>query len=247
MPSSSVSQGRRASALLHSSHEAITAMILVPGIERLVSGLRAKDEIVFRHSERTAYYAYLIGLALGLKGGQLAALQKGGVLHDLGKLMVPQAILNKPGRLTPEEWEIMRNHPAEGHAQLAGRIEPAALEIVRYHHERYDGHGYPGLLRGNDIPILARIVSVADAFDAMTSHRHPYRSPVPPSEACEEIIRNAGTQFDPVVVNAFCSVYDDIVETHHTVNGQTATSRLWEGTAPRIPVPVLASDPALMA
>jgi HD-GYP domain-containing protein (c-di-GMP phosphodiesterase class II) len=188
-------------------------MTIVPGIEHLVAALREKDCSVVQHSERAASYALVVGQALGLKSAQMGALRKGGILHDIGKLSVSQSILCKPGPLTRDEWAIIRDHPVEGHKRLQDRIENSALEIVLSHHEWYDGRGYPGRAKGEEIPILARIFSIADAFDAMTSRR-PRRPAMPPDQAREEVLLCAGTQFDPVLVDVFCSVFDEIVLLH---------------------------------
>jgi HD-GYP domain-containing protein (c-di-GMP phosphodiesterase class II) len=146
----------------------------------------------------------------------LTALRKGGILHDIGKLSVPQSILSKPAPLTSDEWLVIRDHPVEGHKRLQERIESAALDIVLSHHEWFDGRGYPGRVKGEDIPILARVFSIADAFDAMTSHR-PRRPAMRPDEAREEILLCAGTQFDPVLVDVFNAVFEEIVHVHDSV------------------------------
>jgi HD-GYP domain-containing protein (c-di-GMP phosphodiesterase class II) len=184
---------------------------MVPGIQHLIAALRNKDHSVLQHAERAARYANVMGRALGLKNGQLAALHNGGVLHDMGKLTVPQEILDKPAPLTVEEWGVVRSHPIEGHNQLAGSIEKPALDIVLYHHEWYDGRGYPDHVKGDAIPVLARIFSIADAFDAMTSDR-PVRRAMSPEQAREEILMCSGTQFDPVLVEVFDTVFEQIIE-----------------------------------
>jgi HD-GYP domain-containing protein (c-di-GMP phosphodiesterase class II) len=203
-------------------------MTIVPGIEHLVAALREKDCSVVQHAERAARYSHFIGQALGLKPGQLTALRRGGMLHDVGKLSVPQSILDKPAPLDAEEWEIMRRHPVEGHQRLSGRLEDAALDVVLYHHEWFDGRGYPGRVRGEAIPILARVFSIADAFDAMTSER-AHRRRMLPHEAREEILLCAGIQFDPVLVGVFADVFDGIVqesgESHESVHLVTAPIR----------------------
>ena len=207
-------QGGRRRSLPHSTSEVAIAMALVPGIQHLIAALRDKDRSVLQHSERAARYASVMGRALGLKGGQLSALHDGGVLHDLGKLTVPQSILDKPAPLNAEEWRVVRCHPVEGRNQLVGRIEKPALDIVLYHHEWYDGRGYPDHVKGDSIPVLARIFSIADAFDAMTSDR-PVRSAMSPEQAREEILMCSGTQFDPVLVEVFDAVFEQLVEEHN--------------------------------
>lgn len=189
----------------HYSREVSTGMAIVPDIEHLVAALREKDKTVVQHSERSARYACVIGQALGLRSGQLDALRRGGILHDLGKLSVAQSILDKPGPLNADEWEIVRRHPYEGYRQLVGKIDEAALDVVLYHHEWFDGRGYPGRYKGESIPILARVFSIADAFDAMTSDR-PRRRALSAEEARLEISLCSGLQFDPVLVTVFNDV-----------------------------------------
>ncbi len=186
-------------------------MAIVPDIEHLVSALREKDPAVVQHSERSARYAFIIGRALGLRSGQLDALRRGGMLHDVGKLSIAPSILNKPGPLSPDEWEIMRRHPQEGYKRLAGKIDNAALDVVLFHHEWFDGRGYPGRYSGENIPVLARVFAIADAFDAMTSDR-PCRRAIQPADARREISLCAGIQFDPVLVRVFEEVSDSLFQ-----------------------------------
>jgi HD-GYP domain-containing protein (c-di-GMP phosphodiesterase class II) len=130
-------------------------------------------------------------------------IERASLLHDVGKIGVSDAILNKPGPLTAEEWRQMRKHPAIGYEMLKDvKFLSVAAEIVYTHHERYDGGGYPAGLHGEGIPLGARVFAVADAFDAMTSNR-PYRRALSVDQACEEITNNSGSQFDPMVVQAF--------------------------------------------
>jgi HD-GYP domain-containing protein (c-di-GMP phosphodiesterase class II) len=131
---------------------------------------------------------------------------RAGMLHDLGKLVILDNILRKPRQLTEEEFELIRSHPVVGDKILRPlRFLSCEAKAVRHHHERYDGKGYPDGIRGEDIPLIARVVTVADAFDAMTSNR-PYRSKRPIEAALAEIARNAGTQFDPAIAEAFVSI-----------------------------------------
>ncbi len=169
----------------------------------LASVVEAKDAGTRGHLDRTERY----GLALAWRvDPELAArpeIAYGFFLHDIGKVGVPEHVLRKPGALDPSEWELMREHPAVG----ARIVEPIrflgdAVEIVRSHHERWDGGGYPRGLRGPEIPLAARIFAVADSFDAMTSDR-PYREALPLGRALDEIAAGAGGQFDPGVVEAF--------------------------------------------
>ena len=137
--------------------------------------LDRKDEGTSGHSRRLSYYSLRLGVALHLASAELQALQIGGVVHDIGKLAVPDSILHKPAALTSSEWMIMRQHPIVGE-HLAARIPSLrpALPIIRHHHERWDGSGYPDHLAGDRIPLLARIVQIVDVFDALTTSR-PYK------------------------------------------------------------------------
>jgi len=133
-------------------------------------------------------------------------MSRAGMLHDLGKLVIMDNILRKPRQLTEEEFELIRTHPVVGDKILKPlRFLACEAKAVRHHHERYDGKGYPDGLKGEDIPLIARVVTVADAFDAMTSDR-PYRSKRPLATAMEEIVRGAGTQFDPLAADAFSTI-----------------------------------------
>jgi HD-GYP domain-containing protein (c-di-GMP phosphodiesterase class II) len=127
----------------------------------------------------------------------------GFLLHDIGKIGIPERLLLKTGPLNPSEWDVMRTHPVVGaHIVTPIRVLGDAVDVVRFHHERFDGRGYPHGLRGKEIPLAARIFSVVDAYDAMTSDR-PYRQARSPDEAIEELARCSGTQFDPYVIEAF--------------------------------------------
>ena len=140
---------------------------------------------------------------MGLPAGELTALSRASELHDVGKIAIPDAILNKPGPLDAEEWRFMRRHTIIGESMLsAAPALQAAAKIVRSSHERFDGKGYPDGLTGDEIPLASRIIFVCDAFHAMTSER-PYGEPMDPAAAIEELDRCAGTQFDPAVVKAF--------------------------------------------
>ncbi|HDJ29835.1 MAG TPA: HD-GYP domain-containing protein [Candidatus Acetothermia bacterium] len=178
-------------------------------IMALARSVEEKDEATEGHCSRIERLSLHTGERLGLTGDQLITLSYAAYLHDVGKIKVPDAILNKPGSLTDEEWEEMRRHPDYGAEMLQEKdFLKDAAEIVRAHHERYDGTGYPRGLKGEEIPIEARIISVVDAYDAMTSDR-PYRRAMSKEEAFEELKKNAGTQFDPRVVNAFLTVIKD--------------------------------------
>jgi putative nucleotidyltransferase with HDIG domain len=164
--------------------------------------LDAADHGTHAHSHRVVCYATKLGRVLGLEPEDLVTLERGVYLHDIGKIFVPDTILNKPGPLTDAEWKIMRRHPSVGYAMLAGLPFLAdAAQIVLAHHERFDGTGYPKKLRGDEIPFGARIVHVADAYDAMTTER-TYREAQEPGAAIAELRRKSWQQFDARVVAA---------------------------------------------
>jgi len=172
-------------------------------LQILTSALDERDGVTEGHSRRVADLSLIVARELGIDGDNLLDIERAGILHDIGKLAVPDAILSKPGPLTPDEWLEMRRHPDVGcdmvrNVPFLGR----AAEIIRSHHERFDGAGYPCSLKGEAIPLGARIFAVVDAYDAMTSDR-PYRLARSHEEALEEIRHQVGTQFDPVVVAPF--------------------------------------------
>jgi len=172
----------------------------------LARSVEEKDEATKGHCSRIERLSILTGERLGLHGDRLIALSYAAYLHDIGKVKVPDEVLKKPGPLTAAEWEEMRRHPEYGAEMIEGKeFLRGAAEIIRAHHERYDGTGYPRGLKGEEIPLEARIIAVVDAYDAMTSNR-PYRAALTPEEAIEELKKNAGTQFDPRVVKVFLSV-----------------------------------------
>jgi len=154
------------------------------------------------HVHRVSDLAVNLGSGLGLAPEDLDRLALAGVLHDVGKIHLDPGILGKPGPLSEDEFELMRRHPEMGFAMTRNRLDPKVAEAILYHHERYDGRGYPFGLAGDGIPILSRIVLVADAFDAMTSVR-AYQPALPVDYAIHEITSHAGTQFDPDVVGIF--------------------------------------------
>lgn len=175
-------------------------------IRALAQVLEARDSYTRGHSERVARYAKAIGEALGLDQKTLLILEQASLLHDIGKIGVRDAVLHKKGALDEEEREAIERHPSIGDDILQPVASlREALDIVRHHHEHWDGKGYPAGLKGNDIPLVARVVAVADAYDAMTSNR-PYRQALPRDQALAEIRRQSGVQFDPQVVEAFCKV-----------------------------------------
>ncbi len=206
---------RQAHDELQGAHSQVTAAMASLGraydgtLHSLVAALDARDSEVRGHSERVAELTMAVAQEMGIVPDteEWRHLHWGALLHDVGKIAVPDEVLRKPSSLSPEEWEAMRSHAIAGYEilQSVEFLAPAA-QIVRAHHERYDGAGYPRGLAGEQIPLGARVFAVADAFDAMTSDR-PYRNALPPEEALAEILSNSGTQFDPAVMQAFLSVY----------------------------------------
>ena len=175
-------------------------------VEALMGALEAKDPGIGEHLREVSRISQGIAGELSLSEEQVRDLVTGALLHDVGKIGVPDRILQKPGRLTDEEYHVITRHPVLGAEIVApvGEMEPV-LAVVKHHHERFDGKGYPDGLRGEEIPLLARIVSVADAFDSMVRER-PYGYSIPLEAALEEIRANSGTQFDPRVVDALLRV-----------------------------------------
>jgi putative nucleotidyltransferase with HDIG domain len=173
----------------------------------LSRAIETRDPYTCGHSTRVTRLAEALARRLGWHEDRLAALRIGGRLHDVGKLAVSDTILLKPGRLEPAELALIRQHPAIG-ARMIRRFAFAreALPYVLYHHERWDGGGYPTGKTGKEIPVEARVLALADAFDAMTSAR-PYRQALAPLRALEEVERCAGTQFDPGLALAFVDVW----------------------------------------
>jgi HD-GYP domain-containing protein (c-di-GMP phosphodiesterase class II) len=172
----------------------------------LVEALEAKDPYIKEHLRAVSGLALRIGSEISLPGEQLEALASGALLHDVGKIGIPDRILQKAGRLTEDEYAEIKRHPVLGVSILTPATELAsALPVVKHHHERFDGKGYPDGLRGEDIPLIARIVSVADAFDSMIRAR-PYGYGISRKAALREIEENSGTQFDPRIVKALLEV-----------------------------------------
>ena len=174
----------------------------------LARAVEARDRYTIHHAERVGRYAEAIGAAHGLDDEDTTLLYEGGVLHDLGKIAIPDAVLLKPGPLTEDEFAVMRTHSVEGERIcLSLRSVAYFLPIIRHHHERIDGGGYPDHLAGKDIPLGARIAAIADAWDAMVSDR-PYRAGLPREEALRRMRANAGKQWDPHLVQLFLALLD---------------------------------------
>ncbi|MBK7709230.1 MAG: HD domain-containing protein [Acidobacteria bacterium] len=175
-------------------------------LKALVQALETRDFETHGHSERVVTFSLRLGHELGLENERLRDLELGALLHDIGKIGVPDAILRKPAKLNEDEWAKMKLHPVHGQKILRNiRFLEGAARVVGQHHERWDGAGYPYGIRGEDIDIGARIFAVVDAFDAMVSDR-VYRKGRPYEAALEELERCAGTQFDPLIVEAFKSI-----------------------------------------
>jgi putative nucleotidyltransferase with HDIG domain len=172
----------------------------------LVAALDAREHETGNHSQRVVRYSLAVARRVGLPAQDLPDLGRGALLHDIGKIGVPDSILLKPGKLDEDEWRVMRRHPEIGHDILRsiGFLERSAA-LVLAHQERFDGRGYPRGLAGEDIPVAARVFAIADCYDAMTSDR-PYREALGPDRARDEIARCAGTQFDPRCAEAFLSI-----------------------------------------
>jgi len=180
-------------------------------IQMAVRMLEKKDVYTRGHSQRVSRYAVKTAVFLGFTGEILDQIRLGGELHDIGKIGTRDSVLQKPGPLTPSEFEEIKKHVTEGEEilQPLRREHPLVLQIVRNHHERVDGSGFPDGLRGEAIPMVARVVAVVDAFDAMTTNRS-YRKPRAAGEAMEELVRFAGVQFDSDVVTAFQKAFPDM-------------------------------------
>jgi HD-GYP domain-containing protein (c-di-GMP phosphodiesterase class II) len=183
-----------------------------PGVRQLIKATEQHDSYTAGHNHRVAVIAVQMGEQMGLSSGELRALAQGGIVHDLGKLEVPSEILNKPGKLEADERELIETHPMQGY-HLAKRLGfmPQELDIIRYHHERWDGAGYPDKLAKEDIPLLARITAVADVYDALTSER-AYRKPWSHEQTRTHILGQTGFQFDPACVEAWDKIHQAVTE-----------------------------------
>lgn len=195
------SRDHTADTPFHNAHETLVQMVT-----GLAKAIGFRDGETGKHVQRVADYAVMLAQELHLSPGDCQCLQIGAPLHDIGKIGISDAILGKPGSLSPDEWQIVKSHALRGVAILEAipQFGPI-LAIIRSHHERWNGEGYPDGLSGEQIPMLARIVAVADAFDAMTSNR-PYRQALDPADAFAELERKAGIDFDPACVQAFLAL-----------------------------------------
>jgi response regulator RpfG family c-di-GMP phosphodiesterase len=175
-------------------------------LEALAAALDTRDTETQGHSVRVSEYTVVIARRMGVEEPELTEIRRGALLHDVGKIGIPDAVLRKPGKLTAEEWREMKLHPEIGGRILSGiKFLEKSLPVVMAHQERFDGSGYPRGLKGEEIPLGARIFAVVDTLDAMTSDR-PYRKALGYEEARDEIVRNSGIQFDPKVVEVFLSI-----------------------------------------
>ena len=183
----------------------------------------AKDALTSRHSQRVSEYSVMIARKYGFSGDEIDNLRKAALLHDIGKIGIPDAILNKPSALTEKEYECMKSHVTLGAEILKDfTLVENAAQGAKYHHERYDGTGYPEGLKGSEIPLYGRIIAIADAFDAMTANR-VYRKRMPFEKVMDELHKGRGTQFDPELLDMFleliengdidtASLYSDVLE-----------------------------------
>ena len=176
-------------------------------LENFMAALDLRDVETYGHSKTVARYSHVLAEAVGVRNPRaLDSIRKGALLHDSGKMAIPDAILKKPGPLTAKEWEVIRRHPALGYGLVRDlKLVREVGNIILCHHEKYDGTGYPKGLKGEAIPLEARVFAVADTLDAVTSHR-PYRAPRDFRAARRELVGNAGKQFDPRVVDVFCGM-----------------------------------------
>jgi HD-GYP domain-containing protein (c-di-GMP phosphodiesterase class II) len=198
--------------------EQLTAS-LSPSLRALVIATEAKDVYTAGHNHRVAMYAMRLGKYLGLPPEDLRTLVHGGMVHDVGKIEIPDSVLNKPGRLDAQEREIIERHPITGFnmCRLLGFMN-GELEVIRHHHEAWDGSGYPDQLKGHDIPFLARILAVADVYDALTSDR-AYRKAMTHEDACQILLDGKGKQFDVRCIKAW-------MELHHLQRSQPQDQEL---------------------
>jgi putative nucleotidyltransferase with HDIG domain len=217
----------------------------VEAMGAMMAAADARDHETTGHSFRVASYALALAKALGVDGGHLQAIEWGSLLHDVGKMVVPDDILRKDGPLTPREWRVMRQHPSWGYDILSdvSFLQPESLDIIYSHHERWDGQGYPRGLSGREIPLGARIFSVVDTFDAITSDR-PYRRARSYQHAIRELRLVAGRQLDPEIVDRFQEIPEVELRRlregcRHLHPGLT-TSEEFLGTLIDEPLPLLA-------
>lgn len=193
---------------LRQTHDKLEELY-ISTLSALAGAIEARDPYLEGHSRSVMRHALSVGQQIGFYPKQLEALRRAALLHDVGKIGIPDAVLKKQGPLDQTEWNQMREHPEVGFRILSGlEYLGEALPGIRHHHERYDGQGYPSGLAGSDIPLIARILSVCDSFDAMTSDR-TYRPAMSKERAVCELLEGGGTQFDPQVVDFFIRALRD--------------------------------------
>ena len=175
-------------------------------LEQLATGMDARDPKTYGHSRRVARYSWMIAMRMGLPREEVARIRTAAAVHDVGKIETPLSILRKEGPLDDEEYAVMKRHPSDGARMVSVLNDDGLTAMVLHHHERLDGTGYPERLSGEEIPLGARIISVADTFDAITAHR-PYQAARPHKEALDILMKESGKQLDPAVVTAFCNHY----------------------------------------
>jgi putative nucleotidyltransferase with HDIG domain len=200
-------------------------------LEALARTMSARDEAMHGHAERVRHYAAALAREVAIDDEQMVeAIEAAALLHDIGKLGIPDSVLNKPARLTPDEYEQVKQHVVIGSDLLSGVAFPGPLAVlVRHHHENWDGSGYPDRLHGNTIPLGARVLSVVDCYDALTSDR-PYRRAHSHTRAFALIQEGRGTKFDPQVLDAFMRIVESLcasTEQHRTVTMKVETPAAW--------------------
>ncbi|MRH44534.1 HD domain-containing protein [Aquibacillus halophilus] len=190
-------------------------------VKGIITTLELKDSYTRGHSERVAEYSMTLAKATGsFKDSQLKSFYYTCLLHDIGKIQIPDSILTKPGKLTSEEYEVIKTHPIVG-AKAVQEVEGISenIDVIRNHHERWDGKGYPDALKGEETALLPRVTAIADAFDAMTSSRS-YRKALDLDEAYKQIVEGSGSQFDPHLVDIFQKIYPEWVDYHKQYHSQ---------------------------
>ncbi|MBD3368577.1 MAG: response regulator [Candidatus Eisenbacteria bacterium] len=211
--------------------------LFMSSIKALAQALEAKDEYTQGHSARVAELGVEIARYVSLPDREIQNIWLAGLLHDIGKIGIRENVLNKPGKLDPDEWESVQQHPVVA-GRILGPIEELGdvIDIVVHHHERFDGSGYPEGLKGSDIPLGARILSVADAYDALTSKR-PYRDALPDAEAVSILEDASSTQFDPVIVRSFVTAREGRGRPATSPTAGAAGTSMHDANAPEMPSP----------